>query len=250
MHVDVKEIRDFYAHPVGQLARGVILDEISRLWPETKGLNIAGLGYAIPYLQSFQNKTPFLVSLMPAEQGALIWPANGAVRSTLVKEDRLPLPDGSIDRLLVIHALEMSNQAYDLLSEAERVLRPDGEIIIVIPNRRGLWAGLDNTPFGHGRPYSLSQCKQLCKDSHFQIHEYAYRLFTPPYENRLTFRWTSSWEKLGRKAWPIFGGVLIIKASKNMLRPKLKKENARMRGLFNLVPAQPIPASRIFLSQF
>ena len=42
-----------------------------------------------------------------------------------------------------------------------RVLAPSGRVIVV-PNRRGPWARADNTPFGHGRPYSRSQITNCC----------------------------------------------------------------------------------------
>ena len=44
-----------------------------------------------------------------------------------------------------------------LLREVWRVLAAGGRLLAVVPNRRGVWARIDTTPFGHGRPYSRSQ---------------------------------------------------------------------------------------------
>ena len=47
--------------------------------------------------------------------------------------------------------LEMTNDPGTLLREAWRVLAAGGRLLVVVPNRRGLWARMDTTPFGHGR---------------------------------------------------------------------------------------------------
>src|SRR5947207_8712583 len=52
----------------------------------------------------------------------------------------LPLGDAAVDRVLLVHALEMSRDAEALLREAWRVLAPGGRLLAVIPNRRGIWA--------------------------------------------------------------------------------------------------------------
>ena len=50
-----------------------------------------------------------------------------------------------------------------LLREVWRVLAPSGRMMAIMPNRRGVWTRTDNTPFGHGRPYSRSQITQLLR---------------------------------------------------------------------------------------
>ena len=56
------------------------------------------------------------------------------------RADLLPLPDGSIDRVLLVHLLEVTEHPRDVLDEVWRVLTPGGRMIVVAPNRRGLWA--------------------------------------------------------------------------------------------------------------
>ena len=80
-----------------------------------------------------------------------------AALTALVEELDLPLVDAAVDRVLLVHALEMSRDAEAMLREVWRVLAPGGRLLAVIPNRRGIWARTDTTPFGHGRPYSRSQ---------------------------------------------------------------------------------------------
>ncbi len=53
MHLDVTEIRDFYAGRLGQMVRRNISQKIRLRWPNVEGLCIAGIGYPTPYLRPF-----------------------------------------------------------------------------------------------------------------------------------------------------------------------------------------------------
>ena len=46
---------------------------------------------------------------MPAAQGVLKWPTARPALATLVDEFSMPLPDAAVDRVLLVHALEMSD---------------------------------------------------------------------------------------------------------------------------------------------
>ncbi len=79
----------------------------------------------------------------------------------------MPLTDAAVDRVLLIHALEMADDPVTLLREVWRVLSPNGRLLAVVPNRRGLWARIDTTPFGYGRPYSRSQITRILRETLF-----------------------------------------------------------------------------------
>ena len=61
MHDDVKNLRDFYATPLGQLARRIITRRVRERWANVRGMNLVGLGYASPYLRVFNGeaRVPF-----------------------------------------------------------------------------------------------------------------------------------------------------------------------------------------------
>ena len=67
-----------------------------------------------------------------------------------------------------------------MLKEIWRVLAGGGRLLIVAPNRRGIWARLDRTPFGSGRPYTMSQLSQLLRDEQFTPVATGAALFVPP----------------------------------------------------------------------
>ena len=100
---------------------------------------------------------------MPAPQGVLHWPGEELNSTALIEEAELPLPDMSVDRVLLAHALEHTEQLRPLLREIWRVLNPSGRVIAIVPNRRGIWARIDSTPFGHGHPYTAGQLSRLLR---------------------------------------------------------------------------------------
>ena len=91
MSEDAAHLRDFYASPLGQLARRVIARRIRERWPEVAGMDVIGLGYASPYLRMFQGEARITAALMPQIQGVVQWPREGPYRSALVPGIELPL---------------------------------------------------------------------------------------------------------------------------------------------------------------
>ncbi|MCB1437245.1 MAG: methyltransferase domain-containing protein [Rhodobiaceae bacterium] len=241
MYLDIVELRDFYHDPLGTVARRLIGQRVRSFWPVTSGMCVVGLGYAAPYLDVYAAEAQRALALMPAAQGVVPWPAKGPFRSALVEEFDLPLPDASVDRLLMVHMLEMSEAPHHLLREAWRVLEPGGKLIVVVPNRRGMWARLDTTPFGYGRPFSRGQLVKLFSDAMFQPEGWASALAMPPLRRRVLIRYAAALERFGRLAMPGFEGVLVAEASKRVLAP-IKLAPARRLGA-RLRPALSPPAT-------
>jgi SAM-dependent methyltransferase len=149
--------------------------------------------------------------------------------ASLVDEFSLPLPDAAVDRILLVHALEMSDDPAALLREVWRVLSPSGRVMAVIPNRRGVWTRSDNTPFGHGRPYSRSQITDLLRQTWFTPTGWGEALFMPPYAGRWVLKSAQMWERAGAALSLPFAGVHIVEATKQVYRAiPAKRERARL----------------------
>jgi len=234
MLLDVATLRDFYATPLGQIARRLLARRIRSQWGSAAGQTIASLGFGTPFLGPYRGEARHLCAFMPASQGALIWPPAAPVLSSLVEEDSLPLGDNSVDRLLVVHCLEVAEQVTPLLRELWRVLRPEGRLLVVVPNRRGLWAHMDTTPFGYGRPYSRSQLDDLLKQSLFTPLTWTTALHLPPFDRGILVRSATAWERVGARLYPAFGGVLMVEARKETMAP-VNGTPARAKALRNLV---------------
>ncbi len=219
MHLDVTELAEFYSGPMGSVVRRTIMHRIRDRWPNVRGEVVIGLGYAAPYLGVFKGEAQCIGALMPATQGVITWPKTGPYLSLLMENECLPLADASVDRLLAIHSLEMSEAASRMLREIWRVLKPEGRLICVVPNRRSLWSRLETTPFGHGRPYSRGQVERLLKGALFSPTDWTSALHMPPLNLRLNLRSNRAWERLGARLWPGFGGIILIEATKEVSAP-------------------------------
>ncbi|WP_338665406.1 methyltransferase domain-containing protein [Pararoseomonas sp. SCSIO 73927] len=222
VHFTARGLQGFYEAPLGATTRRILRARLRRAWPELTGLEVLGLGHAGPYLRLWRRGAARLVSASPEALGTgglPPWPPDGRNATALVEEDRLPFPDLCFDRILLVHGLEGAENARRLLREAWRVLRPEGRLLAVAPNRRSVWAHLEHTPFGHGQPYSPRQLARLLERAMFTVERREAALFVPPFAFRPLLRGARLWERAGEALAPQFGGVTLIEARKSVLSP-------------------------------
>jgi hypothetical protein len=110
----------------------------------------------------------------------------------------------------------------------------------VVPNRRGLWARIDTTPFGHGRPYSRPQIMQLMREAWFTPVAWGEALFMPPVARNWFLRSAVAWERTGMILGGPFAGVLIVEATKQVYRAVPARQKRRLVPA--LKPALVAPA--------
>jgi SAM-dependent methyltransferase len=248
MPVDVVDLKGFYAAPLGVVARRLVGRAIDSLWGDMPRQRLLGIGYATPYLAPFRPRMERTLAFMPAMQGVVNWPPNGVSSSALVDPTMQPLLDASIDRIIIVHALEISDAPEDLLSEVWRILTPGGRMIVVVPNRRGLWARMDTTPFGQGLPYSRSQLTGLLRRSLFSPENWGEALYVPPLRGRLFLRAAVAWERAGARLSLPFAGVHVMEATKQLHRPVTVRKVRRSRSLSPVLlptPGPPVPTGRV-----
>ena len=229
MWTDVVDLRDFYVSTLGQVARRMVRRRLRELWPDVTGQNVLGLGYAVPYLNGFREEAERVLAAMPAGQGVLHWPPDEAGLTTLIDELELPFPDLSMDRVLLIHALECAEQVRPLMREIWRVLSGSGRLLVVVPNRRGIWARLERTPFGHGLPYTPGQLSRVLRDNLFTPLESHPALFVPPVHSRMVLSSAPAWEQIGRRIFTTFSGVVMTEAVKQIYAAEAKSTANRRR---------------------
>jgi SAM-dependent methyltransferase len=246
MSVDVIDLRAFYASPLGQVARRLVGRAIDKLWGPLTGLRVLGLGYATPYLGVVRTEAERTLAFMPASQGVVNWPPSGLSASALADPLMMPLPDASIDRVLVVHALETVESPAELLHEIWRILTPGGRIVVVAPNRQGLWARMDTTPFGHGQPFSRSQLRSLMRQTLFSPAAWAETLYVPPLASRVLLRTAVAWERVGVGFSLPGAGLHVVDASKQLYRPvtvRATRRATRLAPVFIPAPARRDPVS-------
>jgi SAM-dependent methyltransferase len=245
MSIDVVDLRNFYSQPLGVVARRFVGRGIRARWDDVRGYRVLGIGYATPYLGLFREEAERCLAFMPGTQGVVKWPSARPSLVALVEETELPLPDAAVDRVLLVHALEMTQHAESMLREVWRVLTPGGRLLAVAPSRRGLWARMDTTPFGHGRPYSRSQITHLLREAWFTPTGWAEALYVPPVGRTWFLRSAGGWERFGASMSVPFAGVHIVEATKQVYRamPVQRRRTLRVPALEPVLAPTPSGAS-------
>lgn len=249
MNVDIVDLREFYNSTLGRLAEHSISMALAPLWPRLPDERLVGLGYTVPYLDRFRPDTERTFAFMPAGQGAVNWPVGELSATALVFEEELPLPDSSIDRLLMVHSLEFTENPRETLKEVWRVLAPGGRLVIVAPNRRGVWARMEHTPFGWGRPYSRRQLTTLLRETNFTPSASGEALFFPPSRVRTILGLRGSFERFGRTLWPAFSGVVLVEAQKRLYQGLPVAVRASRRVFAPVLAPQGVPTTRSALDK-
>ena len=223
MHLDVVELREFYYRTkLGRATKTALQDVLVDLWGDANGQTVAGFGFAVPVLRPFLGKSARVLSLMPGQQGVMPWPKGEPNISVLVEETGWPINAGTIDRLVIAHGLETCERPDALLNEIWRVLAPGGSVVFIVPNRAGLWARRDGTPFGYGRPYSMRQVETQLRRHKFIPESHRSALYGPPSDKRFWLKTWAAWERLGRGLGPkLVAGALFVEATKQVyIMPK------------------------------
>jgi len=244
MHLDVIDLRSFYYRTaLGRTAQRAIRDQVQAIWPALAGQSLVGFGFAVPLLRPYLDQAARTVALMPAPQGVMPWPPGMENVSVLCDETLWPLPTGQADRLIILHGLETSERPSDVLDEAHRILGPGGRLLTIVPNRKGLWARGDSTPFGFGRPYSTAQLEAQLKHHGFTPERSAGALYVPPTTGGFWLRTADFWEKVGRGVPWLAGGVLMVEASKQVYAPTRGGLGAVVRRPLKVLGGvgQPVP---------
>jgi SAM-dependent methyltransferase len=243
MRRDVLDLRAFYATPLGRAARLMLARKVDEAWGGVQGLDVLGLGYATPFLDSSRKTARRVVAAMPATQGVEVWPLGERNQACLVEETALPLPNAMFDRVLAVHALEEADDPAAVLAEIGRVMAPTGRLIVAVASRDGVWTGAESTPFGHGRPFSRGQLERLIRDAELEPAGWTRALYAPPLP--MAAAWAEGFEQVGARLWPRFAGLILMEAVKQTFAVKPRGHRARVRvfapGVLSPSPAGPAP---------
>jgi len=211
------------------MARRLIDRRVRALWPNVRGERVLGLGYAVPFLEPLLGEAERVLAFMPPAQGVLRWPAPGRNVVAMADEAELPLADRSVDRILLVHGLEGLDHTTAVLREMWRVLTDSGRLLMVVPNRAGLWARMERSPFAVGRPYSIDQLETLLRANLFAPGARVGALYAPPSRSNLVHSTMPMWERLGGRWVPGFCGVIVLEATKQIHALPLVREPRRPR---------------------
>ena len=171
--------------------------------------------------------------------------------------DALPFPNASLDLVVLPHSLELARDPHLTLREVERVLMPEGRLLIAGFNPASLW-GLRQR-MGHvrqraGLPPSRGlflpragefigywRLRDWLKLLGFEVEAGRFGCWRPPCQSE---RWLNRWawmDRAGDRWWPVLGAVYMVEAVKRVRGMRLvglAKRDLRLRRKAQAVVAQ------------
>ncbi len=165
----------------------------------------------------FKGRTRILFD-KAGEQGAVL----------VTDPEHLPFDTQSIDLLVLPHVLECSNAPHQILREAERVLMPEGRVVISGFNPWSLWGGRERVPgldplmpIPAHMQVSLVRLKDWFKLLSFELDRGRFGCYAPPCVSKT---WLDRWafmEAAGDRWWPVCGAVYVVSAVKRVAGMRL-----------------------------
>jgi SAM-dependent methyltransferase len=136
----------------------------------------------------------------------------------------LPFEAQSVDLIVMPHTLEFTGDPHRLLREAERVLMPEGQLLIVGFNSLSLWGARQSVGKLTGHPFlparqdliAFTRLKDWIKLLGFELERGRFGCYRPPLA---TDQWLGRYafmEAAGDRWWPIFGAAYVVTAIKRV----------------------------------
>lgn len=147
--------------------------------------------------------------------------ASAGTPRTVGEPTRLPVATDSVDVVLLPHTLEFADDPRDALREADRVLIPEGRVIILGFNAWSLWGlrrALDRSgavPWC-GKFVSPFRAAEWLSILGFDVEHREYLMFRPPSTRANLMRRLALLDRAGRALWPALAGVYAIRAVKRV----------------------------------
>jgi SAM-dependent methyltransferase len=140
---------------------------------------------------------------------------------------RLPLASQSTDLIVMPHVLEFSAQPHQILREAERVLMPEGQIVISGFNPLSFWGlkrALKRSSGEYpwcGKFIGLLRLKDWLALLGFELNGGRFGCYVPPFAQAKWLDRFAFMERAGDRWWPIAGGVYVVRAVKRTVGMRL-----------------------------
>jgi SAM-dependent methyltransferase len=230
-------LADWFGTPLGRYVLDWELAQYDHATEDVFGFRAAQVG--LPEFDMLrQNRIPFrfTVALEPGAQVA-------------ADPIQLPFDSQSLDLLALPHALETHNEPHRMLREVERVLRPEGQVVISGFNTLSLWRlrqalwrlrerfSGQRTPAPWDASFiGLFKLRDWLRLLGLELDGGRFGCYAPPFANARWIERCRFLEATGDRWWPIAGAVYVVRAVKRvhgmrLVTPAWRRERARRRAL-------------------
>jgi SAM-dependent methyltransferase len=242
---------EFLASPPGQYVLRWELEHLDRAVADIFGYHAVQLG--LPGIDALsENRMPLRLCVSDRLPDGSLQPS--ARVAVITRFEELPFATQSIDLLVMPHILEFAQEPHQVLREVDRVLLPEGQVIITGFNPASLWglrqalvrAGAGAYLPREGQFISLPRIKDWLKLLSFEANRGQFGCYAPWARSE---RWLSRWsfmEAAGDRWWPVFGSVYQLTAVKRVRGMRLigpvrkRKEERRVALAPAATPRTPV----------
>jgi SAM-dependent methyltransferase len=193
--------------------------------PELDGLRANRMPHR--WIASDSLVVPEPLPMPPPSDSAISTMAVDAPLALLCEFDALPFPSDSVDLVVLPHALELARDPHETLREVERVLVPEGRVVIVGFNPASLWGVRQR--LGHLRgaeaPNFLPRAGEFI--GYWRVRDWLRLLgleidggrfgcWRPPMASERWLQRFAWMDRTGERWWPVLGAVYVVTAVKRV----------------------------------
>lgn len=230
--------------------------------PELDALRANRMRHRWVASDTLQEPDPLRADLpVPDLPPGVVAPADGHAALALRCDfEALPFPDQSIDLVLVPHALELARDPHHTLRDVERVLRPEGRVVITGFNPASLWGlrqrggqlrrragfGADVPTYlpGDAELIGYRRLRDWLRLLGFEVEAGHFGCWTAPLHSETWLQRTAALDRLGDRWWPVLGAAYMLQACKRVRGMRLV---GRMRSESRAVRMAPAAVARLQL---
>jgi len=231
----VRDLEHWLASPVGQYVMAWEAARFDHMVADVFGYHAVQVGMTqLDFLRD--NRIPARILCAATGHG------DARHGDVLGMPEALPFESGSVDLILLPHVLEFSENPHQVLREVERVLVPEGQVIISGFNPVSLWGARRlfkrrRTHFPwRGQYLSVRRLKDWLKLLSFEARAGSFGVYAPPLGQEKWIERFRFMDRAGDRWWPVCGGVYMVQGIKRvqgmrLIQPKWRTGKARVKAL-------------------
>jgi SAM-dependent methyltransferase len=243
----IVRLSEFLRSPPGRYVLSWEQQQFDAAVADTFGYHALQLG--LPELDALrENRMP--LRLCASDRLLELEPHDGVGQcqvAVINRYEELPFASQSIDLVVMPHVLEFAEEPHQVLREVDRVLVPEGQVVISGFNPASLWGlrqvltRVGATPYlpREGQFIALHRIKDWLKLLSFEVNRGRFGCYVPWAR---TEKWLGRWnfcERAGDRWWPVLGSIYMVTAVKRVRGMRMvgraKKKREELRPV--LVPA-------------
>ncbi|KFL88272.1 SAM-dependent methyltransferase 2, in cluster with Hydroxyacylglutathione hydrolase [Acetobacter malorum] len=223
MHKAIPPSADaFYQTHEGQTCAALLRERLQWFWPDLRGQRVLGLGYAGPYLGAWRGRGALCISARTPDHrpesanAQSLMPFTPFDRECVVDPYALPFDEDAFDRIVLVHACAEEDQMVPLLRAAGRVLKDDGRLLMILPNRLGGRLRQKNTPFAQDVACSRTGLRTLLGHAMLLPERRDEALFLPARQACTSMGRGRRSDIAGKVLSPGLGSLMLVEAVKDV----------------------------------